>query len=234
MWRGDRVHKTQLLLGKGLTAGPEIWIAIPSQKLGNNICIDWCLSFFLWPALFPSAWMFWQCPIFSSSFFPPLPACSFLHTNKTHQQPLALDPHILRSCTWEQNPSVLSSISSCTEKDPPSFRAPWAWRCCTLRSWMSKITVKWGLFLCLLVYVHIYLTCSSQLCPLHEAILEERQMQSLRRLLVMLVELAPEPGLGEWCNLSPPSSTWKIAFRAITLAFFMCLKFQNDENKENK
>lgn len=42
-WRvlgGDWVHKAQLLLGKGLTPAPEIWIAIPSQKLGNNICID--------------------------------------------------------------------------------------------------------------------------------------------------------------------------------------------------
>lgn len=55
--KGDRVHKTQLLLGKGLTLGPEIWIAIPSQKLGNNVCIDVC-PFSFSQTLFPSAWMF--------------------------------------------------------------------------------------------------------------------------------------------------------------------------------
>lgn len=66
--KGDRVHKTQLLLGKGLTLGPEIWIAIPSQKLGNNVCIDVC-PFSFSQTLFPAAWMFWQSLKFSFSSY---------------------------------------------------------------------------------------------------------------------------------------------------------------------
>lgn len=129
----------------------------------TSVLIDVC-PFSFGQTLFPAAWMFWQSLIFSFSFFPPISSLlSSWHkqNSPTTQQPLALDPHILRSCTWEQNPSVLNSICPCTEKDPLSFRAPWAWRCCALRSWMPKITVKWGSFLCLLVYAHIYLACSS-------------------------------------------------------------------------
>lgn len=137
-------------------------------------------------------------------------------------------------CTWEQKNAVLHSISPCTEKDLLLFRLLWAWCCPTIKNWMSKVTVKLESFLCLLVYADIHLSCSKQWCPLHKALLQQRLMQLLRRLFVMLIELAPEPRFGEWCNLSFPSSTWKIAFRAITLASFMCLKFQNDENKENK
>lgn len=112
-----------------------------------------------------------------------------------------------------------------------SFRSPWACPFLLVRRWISKVTVKRGFFLWPLVYADIYPACSSQLCSLHK---EAKLMQLLRRLFSTLTELAPEPRLGEWCNLSPPSSTWKIAFRAIALASFMCLKFQNDENKEKK
>lgn len=114
----------------------------------TSVLIDVCL-FSFGQTLFPAAWMFWQSLIFSLSFF--LPISSLLSSwhkqnSSTTQRPLAFDPHILRSCTWEKNSSVLSSISSCTEKDTLSFTAPWAWYCCTLRSWMSEITVKWGSF----------------------------------------------------------------------------------------
>lgn len=185
--------------------------------------------------------MFWQSLKFNflSSFSSHFQSTFFLtqtkpSDNPTRSQPLTLDPLILRPCTWEQKNAVLHSISPCTEKDLLLFRLLWAWCCPTIKNWMSKVTVKLESFLCLLVYADIHLSCSKQWCPLHKALLQQRLMQLLRRLFVMLIELAPEPRFGEWCNLSFPSSTWKIAFRAITLASFMCLKFQNDENKENK
>ena len=116
----------------------------------------------VWNSAFPSIL---SSPQFSVYFL--------LDTNKTHWQlhkitTHALDPLVLRPCTWEQKTSALHGISPCTEKDQPRFRSPWTWSCLTVRVWMSKVTVKWGSFLCLLVYADIHLACSSQFCPLQK------------------------------------------------------------------
>lgn len=121
--KGVWVHKIQLLLGKGLTPGPEVWIAIPSRKLGNYICIDWCLSFSFSQTLFPAAWMFWQSLKFSFTFYalfsPVFILLSSWHQTKpndnpTRPWPLALDPLVLRPHEWELKP-VLFSASPCIE-----------------------------------------------------------------------------------------------------------------------
>jgi len=168
--------------------------------------------------------------------FPPCSAYFLLDPSKTYWQ---LN-NTSASCPWHSCTKALQMwATSCSVQCfllhwialTLSFRSPWACPCLLVRRWMSKVTAKRGFFLWPLVYADIYLACSSQLCSLHK---EARLMQPLRRLYSTSTKLAPEPSLGEWCNLSPPSSTWKIAFRAITLASFMCLKFQNDENKEKK
>lgn len=207
----------------------------------TSVLIDVC-PFSFSQTLFPAAWIFWQSLKFSFSFYPLFPPIFSLLSSwhkqnpPTTQQDHNLLPLILLywGLAHGSKKPLFCTVFLPALKRTDSFRSPWAWGCLSIRSWMSKVTVKWGSFLCLQVYADIRLAYRSQLCPLHKALLQERLMQLLRRLFVMLIELAPEPRLGKWCNLSPPSSTWKIAFRAITLASFMCLKFQNDENKEKK
>lgn len=66
-----------------------------------------------------------------------------------------------------------------------SFWLPWIWCCFTVTSWMSKVTIKRGSFLCLLVYADICLASSSQLCPLYKAPLQKRLMHLLGRLCIV-------------------------------------------------